>query len=197
VSRGLKALAILIAFGAIFYLSRHELGSSTSTSTTATSTSISPPSTSTSILASTCVTSDLAASYNYGEGAAGTIYASITLTKNSSGSCELSGWPLLTLQDKYGSVLHEVIVRLPRSSTYITFPDSPANTAPKVVPLSRGQSARIDIAYNDVPTGRTACETVATISLQVAAGQSARSLTPAYPLTACGGGKIWLSPYFN
>ena len=40
--------------------------------------------------------------YNEGEGAAGTIYASVTLTKTTAGTCTLKGWPILTLSDRLG-----------------------------------------------------------------------------------------------
>jgi len=33
------------------------------------------------------------------------VYASVTLTKRSAGTCSIKGWPILTLQDKSGAVL--------------------------------------------------------------------------------------------
>ena len=55
--------------------------------------------------AATCPGSAFAGVFNEGEGAAGTIYASVTLTKHSAGTCSIKGWPILTLQDKTGAVL--------------------------------------------------------------------------------------------
>jgi Protein of unknown function (DUF4232) len=204
VRRGLKSVALFIAFAVIFTLSRHAIGSS-STTTTTTPTS---PSTSTSAVASsttstpaittsTCVASNFAATYNFGAGAAGTAYGSVTLAMKSGSTCTLVGYPIVTLQDKYGAVLHEVIVEIPRSSSAVQFPDAAANANPVSLTLSPGMSVTEDLAYNDIPVGKTGCENIASLSLQFGANGPAVVVTPSYALVACNGGKIWLSPYFH
>jgi hypothetical protein len=117
VSRALKSLAIFAAFVAIYTVSRHVVHSTPSTTTSTTiphTTTTTPPSGTTTTLASTaCGGSDFTGVYNEGEGAAGTIEASVTLTKTTAGSCDLQGWPILTLQDKLGAVLTTAPVDVP------------------------------------------------------------------------------------
>jgi hypothetical protein len=119
------------------------------------------------------------------------------LTKKSSGSCVVIGHPYLTLQDKFGAVLHVVQVNLPRATAaYIQYPDAAANENPVAHTVSLGQSVNIDLATSDVQVANTACENIASLSLQLSPGGTAVVVTPSYPITACDGGKVWVSPYF-
>ncbi len=112
-SRGVKSILIFAAFVVIFTLSRHALGKDSSTTTTTTTSATTTSVTSTTVATVSCDASDFSGTYNEGEGAAGTIYASVTVTKNTAGTCTLNGWPLLTLQDKFGAVLRSTLVNEP------------------------------------------------------------------------------------
>jgi hypothetical protein len=170
--------------------------SSTTTTTTTTSRTSSTTTTTTVVAGTTCLAQDFTGVFNEGEGAAGTIYASVTLTKNTSGSCTLTGWPLLTLQNKLGAVLALNAVDVPSSGTGFQFLSSQANSSPTKLTLSQNQAVEFSLAYSDVQTGAAACESVTTISVQLAAKGAAITVTPTYPLTPCNSGQIWLSPFY-
>lgn len=192
--RGLISVGLFLAFVVIFTLSRHAISANTtttSTSTTTTTTAVTPTTS-----ASTCQGSNFSGVFNQGSGAAGTIYASVTLTMTSGSPCTIDGWPLLTLQDKTGAVLalHEVTV--PTSSASANFPDSRANRSPARVSLHVGSSTTFSLSYNDVQIGTTACVSASTIGVQFQTGASSVPVTPDYPLQPCGNGRLEVSPLY-
>ena len=81
----------------------------------------------------TCRGSDFTGAFNEGQGAAGTIYASVTLTKVRRGAAPIKGWPILTLQDKLGAVAASTVDQ-PNADNPIQFIDR-ANHAPTLVSL--------------------------------------------------------------
>ncbi len=195
-SRALKSLAIFFAFVAIYTLSRHL---STTTTTTTTSTAVASSTTTTTgppVSATTCRGSDFRGAFNEGQGAAGTIYASVTLTKVTSGGCTIKGWPILTLQDKLGAVIASSTVDLPNADNPIQFIDTRANHAPTLVSLHTGSTTTFSLAYSDVPTGATACPAAQTVSVSMTKGGSTVAVTPQYPPTPCDNGLIWVSPFY-
>jgi hypothetical protein len=191
VSRALKSLAIFFAFVAIYTLSRHVIGSST-TSTTTTTASV----TSTTLAGTACKATDFSGVYNEGEGAAGTIYASVTLTKSSVGSCALKGWPLLTLQDKLGALLTSSTVDVPSSGNGFQFLTARANDPPATVTLSQNGTAEFSLAYSDVQTGTTACPAAVTLSVQFVVKGGSIDVTPTYPVAPCNNGQLVVSPFY-
>ncbi|NNN02144.1 MAG: DUF4232 domain-containing protein [Acidimicrobiaceae bacterium] len=196
-SRGLKAVAIFIAFAAIYTLSRHAISSTTTTTTSSTTSSTTTSlATTTTTSKTTCLGSDFSGAFNQGQGAAGTIYASITLTKNSGAPCTVDGWPQLTLQDKTGGVLALNEVRLPGTSQGIQFSQTQANQPPTLLHLQQGSSTTFALGYNDVQVGNTSCVNAVTISVQFQAGASAVAVTPSYPIQPCDNGRVWVSPFF-
>ena len=181
--RGLIAVAIIVAFVAIFVLSRYVIHSSTTTTTIA--------------AASDCVASDFSGAYNEGEGAAGTIYASVTLTKTTSGTCTLEGWPILTLSDRLGAVLKSTGVEVPSAASGFQFlTPTQANAAPKTLTLSMNGTTTFSLAYSDVQSGTAACESAVTVSVQFVAGGASIPVTPQYAVQPCDAGQIWLSPFY-
>ncbi|MDE3065271.1 MAG: DUF4232 domain-containing protein [Acidobacteriota bacterium] len=194
--RALKSLAIFFAFVAVFTLSRHLA----TTSTTTTSTTVVPASTTTTSApagTTTCQGSDFRGAFNQGQGAAGTIYASITLTKVTAGTCTIKGWPLLTLQDHLGGLITSSTVDLPNATSQIQFLDSRANRAPRLVSLASGATTTFSLAYSDVPTGsETTCPAAQTVSVALAKGGSTVAVTPQYPPAPCNRGLIWVSPFY-
>lgn len=189
--RALAALAIVLAFVAVYTLSRHGTGGPPSTTTSVSPTS---SSTSTSLLAA-CQGSDFHGAFNQGQGAAGTIYASVTLTKTSLGLCQVKGWPRLTLQDKYGTPLTSRTIDATAASG-VQFPDSRANGAPARLALHQGSTITFSLLYSDVPTGAETCPAARTVSVAFAPNGSTTPVTPEYPPAPCNAGTITVSPFY-
>jgi Protein of unknown function (DUF4232) len=207
VNRALKSLAIFAAFVVIYTLSRHVIHSTTTTTTTTTATTAAhstTTTTSTTLPASdVCLGQNFSGLYNTGEGAAGTVYATVTLTNTGATSCTLRGWPILTLQDKLGAVLTSNLVDVPSSGNSFQFlPGSAtgltakANGAPTTLTLAKNATATFALAYSDVPVGTAACENAVSVSVQFARNGTPVSLTPSEPVQPCGNGEIWVSPFY-
>jgi hypothetical protein len=196
VSRALKLLAIVVAFVAIYALSRHATGTTTSTTTTTTTINQTTSSTPTTVGGTTCHGTDFHGVFNEGQGAAGTIYASITLSKLTPGTCTIKGWPILTLQDRTGAVLPSNTIDLPSSSSPIQFPGAKANAAPALLTLTSGSSTTFALAYSDVPVGNERCGSATSIAVEISTHGSSVSITPAYPQQPCNHGSVWVSPFY-
>lgn len=196
--RGLTSVAIFVAFVVIITLSRHVINSTSSTTTSSTphaTTTISGVTT-TSAGAPICQGSAFTGLFNQGQGAAGTISASVTLTKHTAGTCSIKGWPILTLQDKTGAVLPLSLVDQTGTNNAIQFSPAKANRAPTQLTLTNGSVTNFSLAYSSVPTANTVCDNAVTISVQFAAGGASVPVTPAYPVQPCDNGKIWISPFY-
>jgi len=200
VRRGLTSVAIFIAFVVILTLSRHVIDptSSTTTTTSVPVTTTTTVATTTTIAATTttCQGSAFSGLFNEGEGAAGTVYASITLTKDTPGSCTVHGWPIITLSDKSGVVLPVSLSDQNGNGNVIQFPTAKANAAPTNLTIANGSTTNFSLAYSSVSTANTVCDNAVTISVQFAAGGSTVPVTPAYPVQPCDNGKLWLSPFY-
>lgn len=194
--RGLISVAVFIAFVAIFTLSRHALDSDTTTTTTTKPPASTSTSTTTTVATTTCSGTDFSGVYNEGEGAAGTIYASVTLTKTTSGTCTLNGWPLITMLDRLGGVLRTTPVDVPSSGTGFQFLTAKENARPTTLTLAQNSTATFSLAYSDVQTGSTACESAVTLSVQFTKNGNAVTVTPQYAVQPCNNGQIWLSPFY-
>lgn len=189
----MKALAIFFAFVAIYTLSRHVITSNSTTATTASSTTTVTSTQAPKTLS--CKGSDFSAVYNEGQGAAGTIVASVTMSKTTSGWCTLKGWPLLTLQDKTGAVLHSSAVDTSVNPP-VQYPATKANQAPSMMTLLQGATTSFSLAYSDVPVGNETCASATTLSVQIKLGGTSITVTPAYPVQPCNQGRIDVSPFY-
>jgi hypothetical protein len=198
VSRALKSLGIFAAFVVIFAISRHAIDPTTTTTTTSsTTTSISTTTTTAATaIGSTCKGSDFSGDFIEGQGAAGTVTASVNLAKITPGSCTLKGWPILTLQDTDGALLASTIIDESPSNAPIQFPSAQANQDPRLLTLSMHSTISFSLAYSDVPTSTAVCPTARTISVQIAKGESAATVTPGFPIQPCNRGTIWVSPFY-
>ncbi len=196
-SRTLKALAIFAAFVVIVTLSRHSTApSTTSTTSTASPTSSSTTTTTTTTLkpvGTTCVGSDFNGVFDQGEGAAGTVFASVVLTKTSSGSCRVDGYPLLTLQDKMGAILTSKTLDV----SPVEFPAAQANQPAKSQTIRFGATLAFSLGYSDVPVGTEVCGAATTLSVQFTVSGSDVTVTPVYPLEPCNHGTVWVSPFYS
>jgi hypothetical protein len=201
VRRGLISVGLFVAFVAILALSRHVVDSNsaatTTTTTSRTTTTTTPTTTSTAATSDACVASDFSGAYNEGEGAAGTIYASVTVTKSTAGTCTLKGWPILTLQNRLGAVLPMTAINVPTVSSGFQFLSAQANAAPTTLTLQQNGTATFSLGYSDVPVGTTACESAVTLSVQFVKGGAAIPVTPQYAVQPCDDGQLWLSPFYS
>ncbi len=167
-------------------------------------TSTTIPSTTTTVVSTTstipvsamCQGSSFSGVYNEGEGAAGTIYASVTLTKATPGTCSVKGWPILTLQDKTGAILPINLSDIPSATSAVQFSTTKANQAPTILVLRQGSVTNFSLAYQDVPTANTVCDNALTVNVQFSAGGSAVPLTPPSAVQPCDNGKVWISPFY-
>jgi len=196
VRRGLISVAIFVAFAAIYTLSRHAISPTTTTTTLTATTTTVATSTSTIPASAMCQGSAFSGVYNEGEGAAGTIYASVTLTKATPGTCSVKGWPVLTLQDRTGAVLPISLSDIPSSNNAVQFSPAKANDAPTLLVLKPGSVTNFSLAYQDVPTNNTVCDNAVTVNVQFSVGGSAVPLTPPSPVQPCDNGTVWLSPFY-
>jgi hypothetical protein len=206
VSRALKSLAIFAAIIVIYTLSRHVIHSTTTTTTTTTTTaahSTTTTTTTTPPVSDACAGQNFSGLYNTGEGAAGTVYATVTLTNTGTTSCTLHGWPILTLQDRLGAVLTSTQVDVPSTGNSFQFLagaatglTDKANNAPSTLTLGKNATATFALAYSDVPVGTAACEDAVSVFVQFAKNGTPVSLTPSEPVQPCGNGEIWLSPFY-
>ena len=205
-NRALKTLGVFLVLVVIFTLSRHGHGSAPSavttviTSNVTTSSTISPTGTTStsSTLATTanCRSSDLRGVYNEGQGAAGTVYASVTLTKTTPGACSLAGWPLLVLQSQTGTILDSLTVDLPTTSSPIVFPAARANAPPTSLRLAQNDTASFSLAYSDVARGSEICSSASTIGVRLDSTNAVVPIAPTYPLQPCNHGTVWVSPFY-
>jgi hypothetical protein len=200
VRRGLISLGLFVAFVAIFTLSRHVIdanNAATTTTTSSTTTTTEPTTSTTAVASDTCLATDFTGAYNEGEGAAGTIYASVTVTKTTAGSCTLKGWPILTLQNRLGAVLPMTAVDVPTASSGFQFLTAQANAAPATDTIQDNGTATFSLGYSDVQVGTTACDSAVTISVQFAKGGASIPVTPQYAVQPCNDGQVWLSPFYS
>ncbi len=199
--RALISLAIFFAFVVAVTVSRHHTTSTTTTTTTAsvsTTTTTTPVTTTTaSANGSTCQGADFAGVFGLSQGAAGTIYTSVTLTKSTPGSCTLKGWPVLGLKSQAGAVLAERTVEVPSSSDTVNFLNPKANHAPTTLTLTQGSTTTFSLAFSDVPTGSaTSCPTAAVVSVGTGVGSTSASISLTYPIEPCNGGTLIASPFY-
>lgn len=198
-SRALKGLALFFAFVVIYTISRHAIDAHSSSSTTTTS-----PSTTTSVPAVTtttaagpapCAAGDFAGRFNQGQGAGGDVYASVTITKDTAGTCTLKGWPRLTLLDRQGGLIPTTATDAPNATTSGAFLSPPqANQPPRALTLGDNQSATFDLIYSDVSVG-SSCPNAVTLSVQLPGGAAEVTVTASPPVQACNG-TLTVSPFF-
>ena len=194
--RGLKSILIFVAFAAIYTLSRHAVIGGDSSTTTTQGAAVTTTIAGTVPSGPACLGSDFRGVFNQGQGAAGTIQSSITLTKATFGNCVLNGWPLLILQDKTGSILKSTLVNVSADGP-IQFTDSKANKAPRALSILQNGKTTFSFAYSDVPVGnQKTCPTAVSIGVQIAKGGSVTSVNSEYGVSPCNNGQIWVSPFY-
>jgi len=191
VNRGLKSVLLFAAFVVIFTVSRHVALNHHTTTTTSSTTTSSTTSTSTTTMAAKCQGSDFTAVDDGGQGAAGTVYDSVTLTKVTTDNCVVDGYPVLTLQGTSGAVV-------PSSETHATsavqFPMAGANQPAASLVVTPKSTVAFSYTFSDVSSG--SCPSVKTINVQFAPAGSTAPVTLLYAQSPCNNGALTVSPFF-
>ena len=164
----------------------------TTTTTTTTSTTTTVPTSTTTAPASltTCRGSQFAGTNVGSQGAAGTGYDTMTLTKTSPGTCVVDGYPLITLLDAQGAPISGFSV------AGATDLPAPANGPPVALTISAGQRVGVELRYSDIPIGNAACPTVSQVDVRFVAGDQAVPVTFTYPIQPCEG-NLAVSPFYR
>ena len=115
------------------------------------------------------------------QGAAGTAYDVMTLTKVAGSPCTVDGYPLLTLLDDKGVVTGVAV------SASTEFSTAPANAVPVAHTIVTGQKVDIQLRYFDVASGSQACANVSRVSVQFVAGDTPVVVPFAFPIAPCQG----------
>ncbi|MHB8219063.1 MAG: DUF4232 domain-containing protein [Acidimicrobiales bacterium] len=125
-----------------------------------------------------------------GSGAAGTIFSSATMVNTSSATCSLGGYPGMQLLTSSGTALPTDVIRGGRH-----FPAAQANEPATTVTLAPGQAVAFDFIYSDVPVGtETSCP--ASTKAEITPPNDYSHAVVTAPITACGGGTVYVSPVF-
>ncbi|HEX4434898.1 MAG TPA: DUF4232 domain-containing protein [Acidimicrobiales bacterium] len=157
--------------------------SSTSTTTTAAST--------TSTTAGSTACNHVSATAGQGQGAAGTITGTITLTNTGSAACTVNGYPTMALFSGSGAPLTVTMV----NGLSVTI-SSAANAAPSSFSLAPSSTAQFAYQFSDVPVGaQTNCPTSESASATMP-GATTASPTFQLAIGPCGNGTIRVSPVY-
>lgn len=171
-----------------------------STTTTTTSTTTPAPTTSTTTPRSTTTTTGASLTTCRGsqftgtnvgsQGAAGTGYDIMTLTKTSPGTCVVDGYPIISLLNAKGAVITGLNV-----TGAADFPEGPARGAPTAHTVATGQKIDVQIRYSDIPVGTAACPSVSQVDVQFTSGDQTIPVSFTYPIQPCGG-NLAVSPFY-
>ena len=166
--------------------------STTTSSRPATSTTTSTAlSTTTSTGAASTACTHITAAAGQGEGAAGTITGTITVTNAGTSPCTVDGYPTMALFSGSGAPLPVTLVN--GLSVSIS---TPANAPPSTSSVAPSSTAQFAYQFSDVPVGsETSCPTSESASVTM---PGATTASPKFQLAIgpCGNGTIRVSPVF-
>lgn len=168
--------------------------STTTTGRSPTTTTASPATTSTSTTGhpgvTTCLASQLSIAAAAGNGAAGTITTTMSMTNTSSTTCTLYGYPGMQLLDAQGGNIPTSVVRGGVSEG----PPASANP-PSLVTLAPGQAGTFTMQYEDVPVGNeTSCPTSA--KAEITPPNDTKPAVVTLAIAPCGNGTVHVSPVY-
>jgi hypothetical protein len=165
---------------------------SSTTSSTVTTTTV-PPST-TSNTASTpgsAACARVSASPAAGQGAAGTITGTVTVTNTGSTACTANGYPTIALASGSGAPLTVTMVN--GLSVDVS---AAANAPPSTVSLPPSGTAQFAYQFSDVPTGsETSCPTSESATVTMP-GATTASASFALAIDPCNNGTVRVSPIY-
>jgi hypothetical protein len=161
----------------------------TTTTTTTTTTTSHPTTTSTGAASTACT--HITAAAGQGQGAAGTITGTITVTNAGTSPCTVDGYPAMALFSGSGAPLTVTLVN--GLSVSIS---TPANAPPSSFSVAPSSTAQFAYQFSDVPVGsETSCPTSEAASVTM---PGATTASPAFQLAIdpCGNGTIRVSPVY-
>lgn len=162
--------------------------STTVAPTTTTSTTTPVPTTTSTLPSNYCQVSDLHASVEGTEGAAGTIEVTFRLTNVSPSTCVFWAYPGALLLSHSGAPLPTDVI--PGGS--LSFLNIPVTTTTVVA----GGSAFFNLGYSDVVSGgESSCPTAT--SLEITPPNDTQQLVVQVTIDACDGGRLSVSPVFG
>ena len=180
----LAVLLVVVALTVGRYIVQRPVTPSTSSPTiiapSTSTTTTSPPSTTTTVASlTTCRGSQFTGANIGSQGAAGTGYDVMSLTKVSGNSCVIDGYPIVTLFNSKGALTGFTL------SNSTNFLSAPANAAPAAHTVLTGQKIEVQLRYADIAAGTQACASVSRANVQFVAGDTPVSITFAYPISPC------------
>ncbi len=163
-----------------------------STTTSSSSTTTSAPSTTSTTATASAACNQIAATPGQGQGAAGTITGTVTITNTGSTPCTVDGYPKLALFSGSGAPL---TVTLVNGLTVTISP--PANAPPATVSVSPSGTAQFAYQFSDVPVGaETSCPSSETASVVMPSATTA-SANFALAIDPCNNGTVRVSPVYS
>lgn len=192
----LALVLVIVVVAAGYGIGHHTTTTTTTTTTTSTTTPTTTttaphaPTTTTPVSLTTCRGSQFTGTNVGSEGAAGTGYDIMTLTKTSTGTCVVDGYPIVTLLDAKGAVITGFNV-----TGATDFPEGPARGAPSAHTITTGQKVDVQLRYSDIPVGNATCPSVSQIDLQFVTGDQPVSISLSYPIQPCEG-NLAVSPFY-
>ncbi len=140
-----------------------------------------PPSTTTNPVSLTTCRGAQFTGLNVGsQGATGTGYDIMSLTKVGGPSCVVDGYPLVTLYSAQGQLTNFTW------SHSTNFPSAPANAAPTAHTVVTGQKIEVQLRYAAIAAGTQACPSVLHAGVQFVAGDTPVNVPFNFPITPCG-----------
>ena len=179
-------LAAAVATGGYFVAK----GSKSPTTTTSTLTPVTTPG------SAACQGANFTGVLDSGQGAAGTIYTTVTF-KNLGAKCTIIGWAGLAFFDGSHKSMNAGIVQ---SGSYFARQGG-VPSQPSTFSVAHNGTAKFALAYSDVPVGaQQSCPTV--VSFDVNLPNAVVSVHPVRvsgggALVLCGSGNVWISPFYR
>ena len=163
----------------------------TTTTTTTSSTTAATTTTTTATAATTCRGADFSGVNVGSQGAAGTGYDIMTLTKVTAGSCVVDGYPVLSFQDAKGTL--ETSLSVVHSTS---FPAAPANAGAVAYTIADGGRVDVQFRYSDVPSGTETCPSVAQVNVQFVPGDTSVPVSFPYVISPCSSAQVGVSAFY-
>ena len=195
--------ALALVAGAAFVLAACSNSNAPNSTTTTTrqnhaTTSSSSPTTSAPSTTSTtggavpAACNHISAVSGQGQGAAGTITGTVTVTNAGSTPCTVNGYPTLALFSGSGAPLTVTLVNGLTVSI-----SAPADGAPTAVNLAPSGTAQFAYQFSDVPVGsETSCPTSEAASVTMP-GATTASANFSLAIDPCDNGTVHVSPVYS
>jgi Protein of unknown function (DUF4232) len=164
---------------------------STTTTSSSTTTTSSSTTTTTSTTAASTACAQITAASSPGQGAAGTITGTITVTNAGPAPCTANGYPTVALFSGSGAPLTVTMV----NGLSVTVSPA-ANAPPSAVRVAPASTAQFTYQYSDVPVGNETSCPASEMARVTMPGSTTPSPTFALAIAPCGNGTVKVSPVY-